>query len=82
MSTINRTDKKNEIDEMTENVAILFNKEIIEGAENDSDCEEDELEISGNTIVETVTLLAKSKVKDYKSLTNKAVFKYMDLVEM
>ena len=54
----------------------------IEGAENDSDCEEDELEISGNTIVETVTLLAKSKVKDYKSLTNKAVFKYMDLVEM
>jgi hypothetical protein len=40
------------------------------------------LEISGKTIVETVTLLAKSKVKDYKSLTNKAVFKYMDLVEM
>jgi imidazolonepropionase-like amidohydrolase len=57
-------------------------KTIIEGAEDDSDYEEDELEISGNTIVETVTLLAKSKVKDYKSLTNKAVFKYMDLVEM
>ena len=73
---------KNEVDEMTENVAILFNKDIIQGAENDSDYEEDELEISGKTIVETVTLLAKSKVKDYKSLTNKAVFKYMDLVEM
>jgi hypothetical protein len=82
MNTVNRTEKKNEIDELTENVAILFNKTIIEGAEDDSDYEEDELEISGNTIVETVTLLAKSKVKDYKSLTNKAVFKYMDLVEM
>lgn len=82
MNTVNRTDKKNEIDELTENVAILFNKKIIEGAEDDSDYEEDELEISGKTIVETVTLLAKSKVKDYKSLTNKAVFKYMDLVEM
>ena len=82
MSTISRTDKKNEVDEMTENVAILFNKEIIQGAEDDSDYEEDELEISGKTIVETITLLAKSKVKDYKSLTNKAVFKYMDLVEM
>jgi hypothetical protein len=82
MNTVNRTDKKNEIDELTENVAILFNKTIIEGAEDDSDYEEDELEISGNTIVETITLLAKSKVKDYKSLTNKAVFKYMDLVEM
>ena len=82
MNTVNRSEKKNEIDELTENVAILFNKTIIEGAEDDSDYEEDELEISGNTIVETITLLAKSKVKDYKSLTNKAVFKYMDLVEM
>ena len=82
MNTINRSDKKNEIDEMTENVAILFNKEIIDNAEDDSDYEEDELEISGNTIVETITILAKSKTKDYKSLSQKAIFKYMDLVEM
>lgn len=82
MNTITRSDKKNEVDEMTENVAILFNKDIIEEAENDSDYEEDELEISGNTIVETITLLAKSKTKDYKSLSNKAIFKYMDLIEM
>jgi hypothetical protein len=26
--------------------------------------------------------LACSKAKDYKSLTNKAVFKFMDLIEM
>ena len=49
---------------------------ILHIGKKSSDYEEDELEISGNTIVETVTLLAKSKVKDYKSLTNKAVFKY------
>jgi hypothetical protein len=82
MNTITRSDKKNEVDEMTENVAILFNKDIIEKAEDNSDYEEDELEISGKTIVETITLLAKSKTKDYKSLSNKAIFKYMDLVEM
>ena len=82
MNTITRSDKKNEVDEMTENVAILFNKEIIDKAEDDSDYEEDELEISGKTILETIMLLAKSKTKDYKSLSNKAIFKYMDLVEM
>jgi len=82
MNTINRSDKKNEVDEMTENVAILFNKEIIDKAEDDSDYEEDELEISGNTIVDTIIILAKSKTKDHKSLSQKAIFKYMDLVEM
>ena len=82
MNTISRTDKKNEVDELTENVAILFNKHIIDAAEEDSCYEEDELEINGNTIIQTITLLAKSKVKDYKSLSNKAIFKYMDLVEM
>ena len=60
----------------------LFNKDIIQGAEDDSDCEEDELEISGRTIVDTITLLANSKVKDYKSLSNKAIFKCMDLIDM
>jgi len=82
INTINRSDKKNEVDELTEHVGILFNKDIINAAEDDSDYEEDELEISGKTIIETITMLAKSKVKDYKSLSNKAIFKYMDLVEM
>ena len=82
MSTINRSDKKNEVDEMIENMAILFNEELICAAQDDSDCEEDELEISGRTIVDTITLLANSKVKDYKSLSNKAIFKCMDLIDM
>ena len=82
MSTINRSDKKNEVDEMIENMAILFNEDLICEAQDDSDCEEDELEISGRTIVDTITLLANSKVKDYKSLSNKAIFKCMDLIDM
>jgi len=82
MNTINRSDKKNEVDEMIENMAILFNEDLICAAQDDSDCDEDELEISGRTIVDTITLLANSKVKDYKSLSNKAIFKCMDLIDM
>jgi hypothetical protein len=72
---INISDKKNEVDELTENIAILYNKEIYDLNNND-------LLINGKTILETITDLAKSKSKDYKSLSNKAIFKYMDLIEM
>jgi hypothetical protein len=82
MNIINRSEKKNEVDELTENVAILFNRDLLDSVEDDSDYQEDELEISGKTIVETITILAISKSKDYKSLSNKAIFKYMDLIEM
>jgi hypothetical protein len=67
-------DKKNEVDELTETIAILYKKDMYE---------EDKYElINGMTIVEVVERLAKSKTKDYKSLTNKSLFKFMDLVEM
>ena len=72
---INISDKKNEVDELTENIAILYNKEIY-------DLNNNNLLINGKTILETITDLAKSKSKDYKSLSNKAIFKYMDLIEM
>jgi hypothetical protein len=42
----------------------------------------DEFKISGKSIVEVVTAFAKCKTKDYTSLSNKAIFKFMDLVEM
>ena len=47
-----------------------------------TDCDEEDYEISGDSIADTVTILARSKAKDFKSLSNKAIFKYMDLVEM
>ena len=69
--------KKNEVDELAENVAILYKKELYE----DDDGESYQL-INGLKIDDVITIIANSKVKDYKSLTNKTVFKFMDIVEM
>ena len=74
---ISIADKKNEVDELTETIAILYKKEIYEDDEA-----EDYEEIDGCTISEIVERIAKSKVKDYKSLTNKSLFKFMDLIDM
>ena len=70
-------DKKNEVDELIETIAILYKKDIYE--HDDGDNYE---QIDGFTINEVIEKIAKSKVKDYKSLTNKALFKFMDLIDM
>jgi hypothetical protein len=70
-------DKKNEVDELTENIIILYNKDNFE-MDKDADYEK----INGNTINEIIEIIANSKVKDYKSLTNKSLFKFMDLIDM
>jgi hypothetical protein len=67
---ISQDDKKNEVDELSENIAILYNKNLLYI----------EL-IDGLTITEVIVKLSKSKMKDYKSLTNKTIFKFMDLIE-
>ena len=67
--------KKNEVDELTENIAIVFNKDIIEEFTEER-C------IDGNTVIAVITILAKCKVKEYPSLSNKTIFKCMDLVEI
>lgn len=71
---INEVNKKNEVDELTETVCILYKKDLYSG-------DEDEL-IDGLTIPGLIQKIAKSKVNDYKSLTNKSLFKFMDMVEM
>jgi hypothetical protein len=70
-------DKKNEVDELTETISILYSKEMYEDDEGDAY----EL-INGFTISEIIEKIANSKVKDYKSLTNKSLFKFMDLIDM
>ena len=79
---INMPDKKFEVDEITENMAILFNKEIMKTVEDGSGYNEDLYIINGLNIIELITVFAKSKAKDYKSLSNKSIFKCMDLVGM
>ena len=79
---IHQSNKKFEVDEITENIAILFNKDIIRFIEDSDDYNEDAYIIDGLSIMELITVFAKSKAKDFKSLSNKAIFKCMDLVEM
>jgi hypothetical protein len=72
---INQDNKKNEVDELTENIAILFKKELFAGSIHY------EL-IDNTTIPEIIKKLAHSKSKNYLSLSNKSIFKFMDLIEM
>jgi hypothetical protein len=72
---INQDNKKNEVDELTENIAILYKKELFNGS---IDCES----IDNMTISEIIEKLAHSKSKNYLSLSNKSIFKFMDLIEM
>jgi len=72
---INQDNKKNEVDELIENIAILYKKELFAGK-----CEY-EL-IDGMTISEIIENLAHSKSKNYLSLSNKSIFKFMDLIDM
>jgi len=71
---INEENKKNEVDELTENIAILLNKEVLNQCTIIINNEK--------TIKELIVYLANSKSKDFKSLSNKAIFKYMDLIDM
>jgi hypothetical protein len=73
---ISEENKKNEVDELTENVALFYKKDFY-----DNDTVKYEL-IEGYTITEIIERIAISKVKDYKSLTNKTIFKFMDMIDM
>ena len=71
---ISMPDKKTHVDEYTENIAILFNKDEYATIT-------DKL-IDGKTIMEIITMLATSKAKTYPSLSSKCIFRYMDLIDM
>lgn len=73
---ISMENKKNEVDELSENVAILYKKKIYAG----DVCVYEK--IDGMTIAEVIHKIATSNVKEYPSLTKKTIFKFMDLLEM
>jgi hypothetical protein len=64
---ISMENKKNEVDELMENVNILFGSYI------------DEEEHSH--LIGIIEKIANSKVKDYLSLSNKTIFKCMDIID-
>lgn len=77
-TNISKENKKNEVDELTENISILYKKELF----NEDDFNDSQLEINGMKIDDFIEVLANSKVKNYLSFTNKSLFKFMDMVEM
>jgi hypothetical protein len=80
VNMINITDKKNEVDELTEIVGILFNKNMIDDV---YDYEMPKMYyVLDQSILNVVSMLAQQKAKNYPSLSNKAIFKYMDLVDI
>jgi len=81
MNMINSTDKKNEVDELTEIVGILFNKYMIDEVHENAS-EPEYYYVLDHSILDTISSLAQKKAKDYPSLSNKSIFKYMDLIEM
>ncbi len=80
MKMINEDNTKNEVEELAENISILYNKELLTNYYSSTD--DEEYYIDDNDITEVVQMLAKSKTKDFKSMSNKVLFKFMDLVDM
>jgi hypothetical protein len=74
---ISLENKKNEVEELIEIIAILYKKQLYENDDGNNY----EL-IEGHTISEIIEEIAKSKIKDYVSLTKKSIFKFMDLIDM
>jgi hypothetical protein len=69
-SFISEENKTNEVNELTEIFALLFNKSYLTDTEQIAD---------NLTINEIVRKLIDSKVSNYKSFTSKSKFKFMDL---
>jgi hypothetical protein len=65
--------KKSEVDEIVENLCILYNKDLVE------DCED---EIDGKSLNEIIQELSECKAKSWPSLSNKSIFKFMDILEV
>lgn len=70
--------KKNEVEELTEIIAILYKNDLFDNTKGSLNYEK----IEGLTVSEITEKIANSSVKDYKSLTNKSLFKFMDLITM
>jgi len=70
---ISEDDRKNEVNEIAENLFIIYNKKY--------DSDYNNVIIGNEPINSFIKRLSKSKTNDYKSLSNKTIFKFMDLIE-
>jgi len=72
---IKEKNRKSEVDEIIENISILYKKEWFQNlGEN--------FEIDGLSFIQHIESLASSSTKKYNSLTSKSIFKLMYIVEL
>ena len=69
LACIDTDNKKNEVDELTENIALLYVKGLYD----------DTCVVNDKTVAEHIKTLATTNVKESKSFTNKSKFRFMDL---
>ena len=73
---IQTENKINEVNEISENIVLLFKKEHFVSADYE------ELKIKDVSILKYIEFIANSKSKNFKSLSTKTIFKFMDIVDM
>jgi len=71
---ITQENKKNQVDELTENLFILYSRDLVESID-------DICLINGTPILEVIKTFTNSTSKSYPSLSNKSIFKFMDIGE-
>tara|TARA_B110000091_G_scaffold51789_1_gene57002 strand:+ start:3655 stop:4659 length:1005 start_codon:yes stop_codon:yes gene_type:complete len=73
LQMIKEDGKQNEVNEIAENIAVLYDPIQLAGMKETFD---------GASIIDVLKHLASSKVKNYPSLSSKTIFKFMDIVGM
>jgi hypothetical protein len=63
---------------MIENISILYNRSWFKETEKKDDADADE----EDCVIKHITQLAYCKSKIFPSLSNKSIFKCMDMIEM
>jgi len=66
-SFMNESNKKNQVDELFENIFILLDKKML---------------TNESIVYDEIVLISKSKTTDFQSLTNKTIFKCMDILDL
>jgi len=69
---VDMENKINEVEEITENIFLLV-------SESDSVMKKNE--VWNSTVIQNIKMLSETKAKDKKSLSSRAIFKYMDIMD-
>ena len=85
VTNISSEGKVKEIDELTENIVILLQKDLFALAKDNKDTAHLIRNPLSNTdvvpIMNVVKMLSQCKPRQYPSLTNKSIFKFMDVMD-